>query len=115
MVSGTSDDVDVTVTTPNVRTDTVTSNVLWPAGTADNFYDFDATGQPAVGAARLGYGEGDVKQTQTSWQVQVGTGRFNAETGEEITEAETRYGIAPVTETTVTGTTYLGETVQTEI
>ena len=113
-VSGTSDDVDVTLTTPNVRTDTVTSNVLWPDGTADNFYDFDETGQPAVGADRLAYGAGDVQKTQTSYEVQVGTGSFNAETGEEITEAETRYGIANVTETTVTGTTYLGETVETE-
>ena len=113
-VSGTSDDVDVTLTTPNIRTDTVTSNVLWPDGTADSFYNFDATGQPAVGDDRLAYGAGDIKKEQTSREVQVGTGRFNAETGEEITEAETRYGIANVTETTVTGTTYLGETIQTE-
>ena len=39
---------------------------------------------------------------------------LNTETGDEITEAETRYGITNVTDTTVTGSTYLGETVQTE-
>ena len=113
-VSSISDNQDVTLTTPNVRTDTTTTNVLWPDGTPLSYYDFDATGQPAVGDSRLSYQAGDIKKTQTSWEVQVGTGRFNTETGAEITEAETRYGIANVTDTTVTGSTYLGETVQTE-
>ena len=113
-VSAVLDDQDVTLTRANVRNDTTTTNVLWPDGTADNFYDFDATGQPAVGDARLAYGAGDIQQIQTSREVQVGTGRFNAETGEEITEAQTRYGIQNVTNTTVDGTTYLGEIVETE-
>ena len=105
---------DVTLTTPNVRTDTTTTNVLWPDGTPLSYYDFDATGQPAVGDDRLSYQAGHIKKTQTSWEVQVGTGEFHPETGAELTETETRYGIANVTDTTVTGTTYLGETVQTE-
>jgi flagellin-like hook-associated protein FlgL len=113
-VSAVLDDQDVTLTRANVRTDTTTTNVVWPAGTADSFYDFDATGQPAVGVDRLAYGEDDIKKIQTSREVQVGTGVFNAETGEEITEAQTRYGIQNVTETTVDGTTYLGEIVETE-
>ena len=42
---------------------TIKVNDTWGAGES-GFYDFDANGAPATGAARLAYNAGDVKKQQ---------------------------------------------------
>jgi flagellin-like hook-associated protein FlgL len=113
-VSSVLDNQDITLTRANIRTETTTTDVVWPEGTEDGFYEFDATGQPAEGDDRLSFSAGEVKKIQTSREVQVGTGEFHPETGAELTVAETRYGIRDDVITTVDGTTYEGEITRTE-
>ena len=108
-----SDNQDVTLTTPNVKKPIPRQQMFCgPMVLPLSYYDFDATGQPAVGDSRLSYQAGDIKKMQTSWEVQVGTGRFNLK--QEPRLQMLKHVRDCDVDTTVTGSTYLGETVQTE-
>ena len=47
-----------------------TGNLTWGDGES-GFYDFDANGAPATGAARLAYNPGDIKKQQVATTVKV--------------------------------------------
>ena len=97
------------------NTNNTTANATWGAG-ENGFYDFDASGAPAVGGARLAYSQGQNKLEQVVTKTMVpnpGGVIIDPETGQRTNDVEqTTYSTR--IQQIVTGSTYLGETNLTE-
>ena len=93
------------------NTSNTTANATWGAG-ENGFYDFDASGAPAVGGARLAYSPGQNKLEQVVTKTMVpnpGGVIIDPETGQRTNDVEqTTYSTR--IQQVVTGSTYLGET-----
>ena len=93
------------------NTNDTTANATWGAG-ENGFYDFDASGAPAVGGARLAYSPGQNKLEQVVTKTMVpnpGGVIIDPETGQRTNDVEqTTYSTR--IQQVVTGSTYLGET-----
>ena len=107
-VSAVADNQTITLTEPIVNN--TFGNATWGVG-ENGFYDFDASGAPAVGAARLAYSQGQNKLEQVVTKTMV------PNPGGVITDPETGQRTNDVEQTTystriqqiVTGSTYAGE------
>ena len=102
-----------TLTQANVTN--TTANATWGVGES-GFYDFDATGAPAVGGARLAYNPGDNKLEQVVTRTMVPNPNgviTDPETGQRTNDVE-QISYSTRIQQTVTGSTYNGETTLTQ-
>jgi len=97
------------------NTNNTTANATWGDGES-GFYDFDASGAPAVGGARLAYspGQNKLEQVVTKTMVPNPAGVIiDPETGQRTNDVE-QTTFSTRIQQIVTGSTYLGETNLTE-